>query len=196
MNNTNKTITDKDLEKRQQAQVAKQSLIETIIENTEEFTAKQLAKKNKKKEDEIVELLGGSKISISQIKGIIANSIQRYLPIFPMIFYTEIYRLNNWVVPKEKFWQKPHKIAFWTNILIYGRFSKEVLPTLQQLNPFIAVGVRANYHYQWLTPESKGQAEKFIDDAVKMMQTCNTWYEFRKKYAKAYGVQCQLSLWE
>ena len=139
MNNTNKTITDKDLEKRQQAQVAKQSLIETIIENTEEFTAKQLAKKNKKKEDEIVELLGGSKISISQIKGIIANSI---------------------------------------------------------LNPFIAVGVRANYHYQWLTPESKGQAEKFIDDAVKMMQTCNTWYEFRKKYAKAYGVQCQLSLWE
>jgi hypothetical protein len=183
-------------EKRLLAQVAKQSLINHIIEQTEELSTKQLDQRNRQKESEIIELLGGNKISISHIKGVIANAMQNYLPIFPAIFYTEIYRLNNWVVPKEKFWQKPHIVAHWTNSLIYMRFSKEVLPALQQLNPYIGVGVRATYHYKWLTPDGKIKVEGFIEDAVRIMGACNTWYEFRLKYAKEYGLTIQLDLWK
>jgi len=183
-------------EKRLAAQVAKQSLIDSILEQTENLTQHQLTKRNKKKEDEIIELLGGAKISISQIKLVIANAISRYAPIFPAIFYTEIYRLNGWTMPKERFWEKPHKVAIWTNEIIYNRFSKDVLPALQQLNPYIAVGVRANYHHQWLNEIGKQQVEKFIADAVSIMKTCNTWYEFRKAYAKRFGLSVQTELWD
>ncbi len=76
------------------------------------------------------------------------------------------------------------------------RFSKEVLPTLQHINPFIAVGIRANYHYQWLTPEGKQHAERFIADAIRVMQSCSTWMEFTKKYATEFKLPYQTSLFD
>ncbi len=188
----NKNLTDKRLE----AQVAKQSIIDKIIEQTEKLTPKQLTEQRKDREAEIIELIGGDKISIKQIKGIIAEAAQNYSPIFPRLFYNEIYRLNKWPIPKEKIWQKSHRVAVWTNILIYSRLSMEVLHTLQQLNPYITLGVRANYHYQWLTPDGKHKVEGFIIEATMMMQTCNTWIEFRKKYAKEYKLPLQLQIWE
>lgn len=156
------------------------------------------------RENEIIELLGGRQVTIRQIKDIISKCEQEcaglykqeYVTTFPPIFYAEIDRLNNWNRPKEKKHEKPPIVGRWTKEIIYGRFPKEVLPVLEQLNPYIGFGIRLYKHFQWLTPEGKTQLESFITDSINVMQSSNTWYEFRIKYAKRFGVPFQLSAFE
>ena len=183
-------------EKRQIAEQGKQQLIDLLLQGPEARIEQKFSDKNLDRENEIIKLLGGGEISIRQIKDIIAKYRQDYEKTFPPVYYSEIDRLNNWHRPKEKQHEKPPIVGRWTNEIIYSRFSKEILPTLQQLNPYISFGFRMYKHFQWLTSEGKEQLVRFIGEAVEVMKTCGTWYEFRVKYAKTYGAPCQLNIFE
>ena len=191
-----KTIVSKEAEKRQIAEQGKQHLIEFLLNGPEKRVENKFSNKNLDRENEIIKLLGGGEVSIRQIKDIIAKCEQEYVTTFPPIFYSEIDRLNNWNRPKEKQHEKPPIVGRWTKQIIYGRFPKELLPVLEQINPYIGFGIRLYKHFQWLTPEGKSQLEGFIVDSINVMKTSSTWYEFRVKYAKQFGVPFQLSVFE
>lgn len=102
--------------------------------------------------------------------------------------------MNGWTIPARGITEKPHVIAQYTNEIIYQRFSKEVLPMLQHLNPYCAMGFRMHKHFQWLTPEARVYLLRFIDEAIAVMRTCTNWYEFRIKYGKQFGLSFQLKM--
>ena len=81
------------------------------------------------------------------------------------------------------------------NEIIYSRFSKNVLPELQRLNPYIIFGVRNHKHFQWLTVDGQALFDKFIQEAISVMQVSIDWYDFRIKHASQFGVTFQLN-WE
>lgn len=193
---TQKQPSAKLSEQKQVAEQGKQQLIELLLQGPEKKVQEKFSDKNLDRENEIIELLGGRSITLKQVRGVIAKCEQEYVATFPPIFYSEIDRLNNWSRPKEKRHEKPPIVGRWTKEIIYGRFPKDVLPVLEKLNPYVGFGMRLYKHFQWLTPEGKLQLESFIADSVNLMQTCNTWYEFRVKYAKRFGVAFQLSLLE
>jgi len=191
-----KQLSIKLAEKRQVAEQGKQQLIELLLQGPEIRVQQQYSDRNLDRENEIIELLGGRQVTIRQIKDIIAKCEQEYVPTFPQAFYSQIDRLNNWHRPKEKQHEKPPIVGRWTKQIIYGRFPKEVLPVLEQLNPYIGFGIRLYKHFQWLTPEGKAQLHEFIDESIEVMQSSSSWYEFRVKYARQYGVPFQLSAFE
>lgn len=191
-----KQLSLKLAEKRQVAEQGKQQLIELLLQGPENRVNQKFSDRNLDRENEIIELLGGRQVTIRQIKDIIAKCEQEYVPQFPPLFYSEIDRLNNWHRPKEKQHEKPPIVGRWTKQIIYERFPKEVLPVLEQLNPYIGFGIRLYKHFQWLTPEGKAQLQEFISEAIEVMQSSSSWYEFRVKYAKQYGVPFQLSAFE
>jgi hypothetical protein len=191
-----KQISIKLAEKRQAAEQGKQQLIELLLQGPENKVQQKYSDRNLDRENEIIELLGGRQVTIRQIKDIIAKCEQEYVPQFPSVFYSQIDRLNNWHRPKEKLHEKPPIVGRWTKQIIYGRFPKEVLPVLEQLNPYTGFGIRLYKHFQWLTPEGKAQLQEFIAEAIDVMQSSSSWYEFRVKYARRYGVPFQLSAFE
>lgn len=191
-----KQLSLKLAEKRQVAEQGKQQLIDLLIQGPENRVDQKFSNRNLDRENEIIKLLGGGEVTIRQIKDIIAKCEQNYIPTFPPIFYAEIDRLNNWHRPKEKRHEKPPIVGMWTKQIIYGRFPKEVLPVLEQLNPYIGFGIRLYKHFQWLTPEGRNQLQEFIAESIAVMKSSNSWYEFRVKYARQFGVPFQLSAFE
>lgn len=191
-----KLLSVKLTEKRQIAEQGKQQLIELLLQGPENKVQQKYSDKNLDRENEIIELLGGRRVTIKEIKNIVAQVEQDYIVTFPPTYYSEIDRLNNWIRPTEKKHEKPPIVGRWTNEIIYGRFPKEILPVLEQLNPYIGFGIRLFKHFQWLTPEGRNQLQKFIDEAIEVMKSSSSWYEFRVKYAKQYGVPFQLSVFE
>lgn len=178
-----------DTDRKEQEALQKQ----LILKLTEEKTENKFSDKHFDREHQKVELLSGKFIDVEEVKNIISAKIQAYSPKFPNEFYKQIDRLNNRPhVPN----QHPHIYAKWTNELIYGRYSKDVLPTLQTLNPYIAFGVRGYKHHQHLTEEGQRQLETFIAQAITLMGKCNTWYEFRVKMFKEYAVEFQMDAFE
>ncbi len=195
-NKNEKQLSIKLAEKRQIAEQGKQQLIDLLLQGPEKKVQQKYSDKNLDRENEIIELLGGRQVTIRQIKDIVAKFEQEYIPTFPPLFYSEIDRLNNWSRPKEKRHEKPPIVGRWTKQIIYGRFPKEVLPVLEQLNPYMGLGIRLYKHFQWLTPAGKSQLQEFIAEAIEVMQSSNSWYEFRVKYATLYGVPFQLSAFQ
>lgn len=195
-NKNQKQLSIKLAEKRQVAEQGKQQLIELLLQGPENKVQQKYSDRSLDRENEIIELLGGRQITLKQIKDIVSKCEQEYVTTFPPIFYSEIDRLNNWTRPEGKKHEKPPIVGRWTKEIIYGRFPKEVLPVLEQLNPYVGFGIRLYKHFQWLTPEGKAQLESFISDSIIVMQSSNTWYEFRVKYAKRFGVPFQLSAFE
>ena len=193
-NKIEKKQTIVEIEKLHIAEQGKQQLIEFLLQGAESKVENKFSNKNLDKEYEIIKLLGGGEISIFKMKIFIADCEQEYKKTFPQIFYSEIDRLNNWKRPKEKQNEKPPIVGRWTKEIIYGRFPKEVIQALEQLNPYIGFGLRLHKHFQWLTPESKNLLNEYIEESVSVMEDSSNWYEFRVKYAKKYGIAFQLSV--
>jgi hypothetical protein len=143
------------------------------------------------RERDKVQLLGGAEISLKQIRQLIAGKLNEYDPPFRVEWYEQVFRLNGWPVENAKDFIKPAEVADYTNEVIYGRFPKGILPVLQKLNPFVGLNVRAHKNYQYLTVDGYNDVVKYIDQSHTMMKDCKTWYEFRMRYSKEYGVYFQ-----
>lgn len=174
----------------------KQSEISFLLEGPELKVKNKFTDYRFDRENEIIELRNGRKITLAEIRAFIANVPNSYNITFPEKFYKEIYRLNNWKWSKKSKKEKPLIIGLWTKILIYGRFPKEVIQTLEQVNPYIELGVRMFKHYQWLNLDSKNKLDNYIDQAIELMKNSTDWYHFRIQYARTYGIAFQISMFE
>ena len=179
---------NKEIGEVQYTQEAKQSLIDALEKHSDEFAQEALRKKIER-ENEKIKFIGGAEFSLSEIRNFVIPQPQGYDPIFhnKIPFYTEIYRLNKWDDLNPHDFIKPACVAGWTDILIYDRFPKEVLPAIQVLNSTVMGFIRLHKHYQYLTEEGLSMAIKYRDEAIEVMKTCKTWHEFRFEMTK-HGV--------
>jgi len=168
-----------------------------LIQQTEDLV-KEAQKRKAKREAETIELRSGVKISLAEINSVVTAMRQPYEPKFPneVPFYKEMYRLKNWTHLDPNDYIKPPIVAKWTLEIIYGRFTKDVLPALETLNPAFSNGIRLHKHFQFLTQEAQEKLIEFRDDAIRVMKTCSSWYEFRKKLHAEYGVPYQIDIFE
>ena len=189
-NSSTKIISKKEKHRVEQQQILR--LTEELSKNA--FTDTQLDRDN-----EIIKLLSGKEVTLGEIKSIqksIAKSRQAYRPTYPQEYYKLMFKLCNLTLPPGKISYKPKIFARYTNEIIYARFSKEVLPMLQHLNPMVALGIRKYKHFQFLTPEAYTRVQTYIQDSIQTMEECTEWYEFRLKYARKYNLSFQLNLLE
>jgi hypothetical protein len=172
----------------------RQELKQLILDLTEQNIVDKFSDKNLDRENEKIRLISGVEISISGFNAFIAKKIQAYAPRVPKEFYRQINRLNGWIIPEKDLYLKPPIVGRYTNEIIYGRYPREILPTLQILNPYVRMGLRTVKHFQWLNESGQKQFDTYIQEAIIEMKECNSWYEFRVKYTRMYGVPFQLSL--
>ena len=168
--------------------------IEYILQLTEGVVDKKSSKAHIDKENEIIKLIGGRTTSQGEIKQYLSQWLREYEKIFPQKFYKNMLRLCGYPVPKGKVRYKPSIFAVYTNEIIYKRFPKHVLETVQVLNPFVIPGCRLNYHHQWLNEEGRAMVREFIEDAIDMMENHKDWYAFRIEYALEYRLDYQLRI--
>jgi hypothetical protein len=168
---------------------AKLSLID-FFERQSDENAQEALRKKTERENEKIKFLGGAEFSWNEIKNIIIPHPQGYDPLFPndVPFYTEIYRLNKWDDLNPHDFIKPACVAGWTDLLIYDRFPKEVLPAIQVLNSQVMGFIRLYKHYQYLTKDGLVMATDYRDQAIAAMKGCSTWHEFRLVMKKDHNV--------
>lgn len=198
----NKKITKNDLKpdeqvKKQLAIEERLKLSQSILEFTELRLPDRFSDKSLDKENEIIQLISGKQTTLKEVKELknyITGLRRSHSKEFIDEWYKEINRLNSWIKPESMLYQKPPIVAVWTNELIYGRFPKEVLPTLQQFNRCTEIGIRPHRHFQYLTEEGLVKLRTYINESIEMMKVSNTWSEFRFNYTKKFGLPFQLSL--
>jgi hypothetical protein len=197
---TKENITKFNTEVEREVKISeRQETKQYILELTEKGIKENFSDASLDRENEKIKLIRGTEISIAEIKKTIAEFAGPYSPVFTIEteYYFEIYRLLKWKVEDAKQYYKPPIIGKYTNEIIYHRFSNDILPALQYLNPYIKNTWSREYrHFQWLTEDAKKQVEIFIGEAVQIMKTCDTWYEFRVKYFVKYGVPFQIDAFE
>lgn len=167
----------------------------SLLQQTEDLRLASVERK-KQRDLETIELLGGGTTSLGQLKRLLMADHQPYEARFPksIPFFSEIYRLNGWDHLDPTNFVKPAIVGLWIIELIYDRFSLAVLPTMHTLNPRKVGGGRVYKHFQFLTSDGQAELEQYRDEAVALMQTCYSWYEFRMKLHKAYNVSYQREL--
>jgi len=192
----NKKVTSKeDLEvKKQLIKEERESLQLLLIQGTEDLIVDKGSDKYLDRLNEKVKLISGVEISLNEIRRVITANLQSHPSQFVLDFYIEIYRLMGWKDRDPSSYIKPKEVADITNEVIYGRFSKDILPTLQQMNYYVGFCVRAHRHYQFLNKDGIAQLSTYIDQAISTMKDCETYYQFRIKMFKEYGVPYQTEL--
>ncbi|MCY4779083.1 P63C domain-containing protein [Sphingobacterium sp. UT-1RO-CII-1] len=192
-------IGHKEQVSRQEINLDKEGLLQYLIESTEALVDEKIKDEYLDRESEKILLTGGKVIDLSEIKRNLdtyfTSEATVYGKRFPQSFYDEIYRLNNWPIPKNKTIRK-YVVARYTNEIIYMRFTKEGLLKLQTLNPYAKTFVRSYKHFQFLNDEGKMMLDQFIFEAIECMNECTTWYEFRLKYGQKYNLNVQMRLFE
>lgn len=177
----------------------KEDLKQLLLKLTEEKVDSQFSDYSLDRANEIIKLRNGSEITLAQINEQhrnVTSQLQEYMVTFPMEFYREIYRLHGWVITDESLRMRPSVIAKYTIEIIYLRFSKEVLPFLQVMNPMTSFGVRKHKHFQFLTPEGREKLQQFISEGITVMKKCSEWYEFRVRLHAEFGVPFQRDLFK
>lgn len=162
-----------------------------LLQQTKDLVREKLERK-KQRDQESIELIGGSSITLGALKTLLVEKRQPYEPRFPnaIPFFSEIFRLNGWHDLDPAEYIKPKEVGTWVNELIYNRFSQVILPTIRKLNPKKTAG-RVYKHFQFLTAEGQAELEQYRDEAIALMKTCTTWYEFRVELFRKYSVPYQ-----
>lgn len=110
-----------------------------------------------------------------------------YIGMFPLWFYREIYRLNDWHWTPENAQKRPGVIGRWTNELIYGKMAPGLLEEIQKRNPTVTPGRRAFKNFQLLTDEIGDPALRaHFDGLGALMRASTQWRKFRALVEKAY----------
>lgn len=189
--------TKKKVEISKEAQAERAFLSGMLLQQTEDLVKEDLERK-KKRDEEIIELNSGVKISIGEINTLITSTRQPYTPKFPndVPFFSEIYRLNNWSHLDPNNYTKPSIVGVYISEIIYGRFSKDILPALRVLNPMLPGGTRKDKHFQYLNEDGQKYVNQYRDEAIVLMKTCDNWYDFRKKLFDKYKVPYQILLFD
>lgn len=174
------------IEERESLQLLLIQGAENLIED--KFSDKLLDKRNEK-----IKLISGSEISIKRAEEILTSIAQNHPSQFNLEFYTAIFRIMNLSGDPSRYF-KDRRVADFTNEVIYGRFDKDVLPTLQRINNYVGYCIRSKRHYQFFNDEGILKLQEYIEDARDLMNNSATYYEFRVKMFELYNVPYQTQI--
>lgn len=109
-----------------------------------------------------------------------------YIGAFPIEFYKQIYRLNNWPWNPNTS-KRPGVIGKWTNDIIYERLAPGALEQMKVRNPITKPGIRKYKHFQFLTDEVGDPALKALFDGITALQRASpNWNTFLRLLERAY----------
>lgn len=174
--------------------VVESELLKFLVEGPELLLKENYSETNQETLFETFALLGASQASIETVKEFVLVSAKIHAVTFPQVFYREMFRLKKWKINGANIYRKPWLVAKYTNEVIYGRFTREILMAIQLQNPYIMSGVRRFKHFQYLNELGQKKLEQFIDEAVAVMTESTTWYEFRVKMFQQHGLSYQIDL--
>jgi len=156
-----------------------------------------LPKKSFDKDLEIYQLQSGVQFSNKSLQDLIKSIASEYEPMFPNSkpFFKLMYKLCKWDKLDPNKFIKPPVVAIYIKKYIYARFKGDVLANLLVIdNPLVSGYIKKYKLFQFLTPQGLFLLEGYIQDAIDVMKTCTTWYEFELKYTKLYDLPVQLKL--
>jgi len=174
--------------------IAESDLLQFLVEGPDLLLKKNGSEESQEKIFETFALLGASQSSIETVKKFVLVSAKMHAVTFPQVFYREMFRLKGWKITGANVYRKPWVVAKYTNEVIYGRFTSEILMAIRLQNPYVDAGVRRFKHFQYLNELGQKKLEQFIDEAVAVMEDSTTWYEFRVKMFQEYGLPYQMDL--
>mgnify|MGYP003667964745 CR=1 FL=1 len=181
-------LTIKELE-----ELKKKEEIQALLFETESL----ISVKDDDKELEKFQLRNGTITSIREVKDIISSMARDYDPMFPnkKPFFDLMFKLNGWTNLNPKSFIKPPICAVWIKQYVYGRFDREILPTLlAKENPLITGYVKKYKLFQFLNDEGLVLLEGYIQDVIDTMKISKDWNDFEEKYVKLYDISVQLKL--
>lgn len=195
-----KKVSEQDLEAKKLLELEERKALQLLLiqgpENllVNRFSDKSLDEKNLK-----FELLNGKKTSLYEekqlLKKIISELPKNYEPKYAT-FFPALGRLLNWSPEILKSYHKPPIAAKTINEVIYDRFPKEVVEHIHAKNPYYKWCFREYKNYFFLGEDGIIMLERFIEDAVILMNDCSTLYEFRVKHATKFGTGFQPDLFQ
>ena len=171
-----------------------QEEIKNLLFKTESLIV-NVPKENR--EIEKFQLRNGSYTSIKEVKDLITDAAQKHVSMFPndRPFFSLMYKLNGWDDLNPNNFIKPPICAKWIKQYIYGRFDREMLPTLlSKENPIIVGYIKKYKLFQFLNEEGLLLLEGYISDAIEVMKISKDWDDFEMKYTKLYDLSVQLKL--
>ena len=116
--------------------------------------------------------------------------------LFPMEFYRQIYRLNNWAITEESLKNRPGIVGTWTNWMIYIRFPVGTIKWLREMRVQTG-GVSNNVKFhQFSTDVGKKVIIDFIRSVIDLMKKCDNWDQFKRLLAKGYGKTFQTNMFD
>lgn len=100
----------------------------------------------------------------------IAEEMRPWTKTFPTEFFKQVYKLYQWEWGQfEK--NHPSVVGKFINRYIYGKMPKGILEQLQESNPILEAGYRANRHHQFLSEDTGAKhLEKQISKVITVMQ--------------------------
>jgi hypothetical protein len=174
---------------------SRHELKQLLLDLTEQGIFNRFSDRKLDRENQKIKLRSGKIIDLYELDKYIDDKINTYAKEFGQDYYLEIFRLNGWKIPESGIISyKPNIVGRYTIDIIYGRFPKEVLPTIEGNNKYNEIGIRLYKHFQFLTPKGIELLEKFIEDSVIVMKKCKFWDEFVEEHARIYGFPFQTSL--
>lgn len=130
-----------------------------------------------------------------KMRKMIEDEAQNYDPRFAN-YLAAFGKLMNWPEETIKAYRKPEPTAKTINEVIYDRFPKYIRDHIYEKNPYVKWCRRANKLYRFLGEDGIQVLERFIDDAITVMQTSANLYDFRVQHATKFGSGFQRDLFE
>lgn len=161
---------------------------------------KARAEREEQKKHELVELRG-TILTVGEVQRLVSVDPSPYKPEFSYsesAYFKELYR-QYYPERDYKEYPKPWYMSQLFRDLIYGRFDRTILPTLDKLNPMLSgTNARKRKLFQHLNTAGKDELRQYRDETVKVAESCPDGqpYEFRKRLYVAYGVPYQLDFFE
>lgn len=121
---------------------------------------------------------------------------QPYEVTFPLEFYRQIYRLNNWDQSGNKLHNRPGIVGTWTNWMIYIKYPEGTIKWLREHSPLNGYGNRPYKYFQFLSIMGKAQLLDYIDSAIELMTKCSNWDQFKRLLAKGYSKPYQADMFD
>jgi hypothetical protein len=179
--------------KKQLLQEERENLQLLLIQGAENLINDKFSDKFLDKQNEKIKLISGVEISLKRAREILTFIAQNHPSQFDLDFYISVFRIMNLEGDPSHYF-KDRKVADFTNEVIYGRFDKEILPTLQRMNNYVGYCIRAKHHYQFLNDEGILKLQEYIQEAKDVMNSSTSYYEFRVKMYNLYNVPYQIQM--
>lgn len=171
-------------------------LSELLFAETEDKTRATVAA-NERFKKETFYYINGSAFTIGQLESdynaYIAEAEAKYEPKFSL-FFKLFGDMCNWTDQQRKAYRKPVEAPKTIIEVIYSRYPDGMLQYLRAHNKYVGYFVRRTKNYKLLNEQGIFWLEQFIDDANKVMPTCKSYLEFRRKMHDLYSIPYQPDL--